>query len=106
MKVGIVFSFANEEVLLNQAYVTYFRQFGEVILIDPANQNVQDVDLLVLPGGADVNPLNYNEFPHALTGKPNLAIEYFDKFILPKYIESNTPIFGICRGLIGSPFIA
>jgi putative glutamine amidotransferase len=57
-----------------------------------------DLDLLVLPGGADVNPLRYNEPPGFYTDKPDIVKEYFDVFVLPKYIEQRTPIFGICRG--------
>lgn len=83
---------------LHSMYVEYFRQFGNVILIDAGNNGVVPVDLLVLPGGADVNPVRYGEVPSTHTGNPNVQLEYFDTHILPKYIKENIPIFGICRG--------
>jgi len=57
-----------------------------------------DLDLLMLTGGADVNPSRYNEPPGFYTDKPDILKEYFDVHVLPQYIEQRTPIFGICRG--------
>lgn len=57
------------------------------------------VDLLVLPGGLDVDPKRYGETPDYYTSKPNLFLEHFDRNYLPKYIKQGTPVFGICRGL-------
>ena len=57
-----------------------------------------DLDLLILPGGADVDPLRYNQKPYYYTQNPNIQYEYWDKFVLSKYIENRIPIFGICRG--------
>ena len=84
---------------LNAAYLQYFRQFGNIIMIDPGCQDIiKDIDLLVLPGGRDVNPIRYDEIPHISTQNPDIQYEYFDQKILPKYIENKVPIFGICRG--------
>jgi len=57
-----------------------------------------DLDLLILPGGADVDPLRYNQKPYYYTQNPNIHYEYWDRFVLPTYIENRIPIFGICRG--------
>ena len=57
-----------------------------------------DLDLLILPGGADVNPARYGDPPSFYTDKPDLIKEYFDVHILPEYINRGTPVFGICRG--------
>jgi putative glutamine amidotransferase len=62
----------------------------------------RDLDLLVLPGGPDVDTARYldKEEPVSLfTGKPCPFKERFDRVLLPKYITKQTPIFGICRGL-------
>lgn len=84
---------------LNSAYIEFFRQFGDVIILDPVSDRVMtDLDLLVLPGGADVNPLRYHDKPSLFTNKPNISYEYFDTVMLPKYISVGVPIFGICRG--------
>lgn len=68
-----------------------------VILYPGANMD-PSIDLLILPGGADVDPARYNEVPRIFTGNPNVHLEYFDLNFLSKYIEAGVPIFGICRG--------
>ena len=97
--IGIVISKRdNVSTGINNAYITFFEQFGEVMFINPLVDRTFELDLLVLPGGADVLPFRYNEKPHRLTGKPNLDAEYFDMNTLPQYIAMGTPIVGICRG--------
>jgi putative glutamine amidotransferase len=99
MLIGLVSSpTATNKFGLNAAYVEYFRTFGNIVILDPTSDQVMDLDLLVLPGGADVNPLRYNAKPSAFTQSPNISYEYFDEVMLPKYIDNNTPIVGICRG--------
>lgn len=83
---------------LNAVYLRYFRQFGNIVMIDPGCQKVIDVDLLVLPGGRDVDTTRYNEVPDTKTQNPDIHYEWFDKYILPLYVKENIPIFGICRG--------
>ena len=75
---------------------------GELHILSPYNGDIRrDLDLIVLPGGYDVNPLRYDELPWFSTQNPNVILEAFDNFFLKKYIEANTPIFGICRGFCG-----
>lgn len=99
--IGVVSNYQNDEdrFWINAAYSKYFSQFGFVTLIDPYQKEVEDVDLLVLPGGSDVNPSRYNNPWHREVGLPNRAYEYFDEVVLPKYVKKAQPIFGICRGL-------
>lgn len=95
--IGIPGFFGVNSIELNNAYVDYFQNFGNVLLLTN-NSPILDLDLLVIPGGADVNPLRYGEVPSLHTQKPNIHAEYFDTVIVPKYIQKGTPIFGICRG--------
>jgi gamma-glutamyl-gamma-aminobutyrate hydrolase PuuD len=85
------------------AYMEYLRAFGEVILLTPYNNMAEMVnfaDVLVLPGGADVDYRRYTEtMPGYYQGRPNPAFEYFDTTLLPMWIASGKPIIGICRGL-------
>lgn len=80
------------------SYVMYLSLFGEVIPLMPQHSIRTDLDLLVLPGGADIDPSTYGEAPEWYTGKPDLIKEYFDKVHLPEYIAARVPILGICRG--------
>jgi putative glutamine amidotransferase len=58
-----------------------------------------DVDIVVMPGGADVNSLRYGQASSLFAGKPNVFLESFDALVLPEYIKKGIPIFGICRGM-------
>lgn len=79
-------------------YLEYFSNFGEVIILTPQCEVRDDLDLLVLPGGKDVNPARYGEVPSFRNTDINPFLESFDMLRLPGYIENGTPIFGICRG--------
>lgn len=64
----------------------------------------ENLDLVILPGGADVNPSRYgggivgrHSYPHYRTGHSNPFFEYFDDMVLPG-ILGYVPVFGICRG--------
>lgn len=78
-------------------YIRFAERFGEVVPLMPSHTVREDLDLLIIPGGLDVNPANYGETPHYFTGKPDLYKEHFDKTYLQKYIDAGVPIFGICR---------
>jgi putative glutamine amidotransferase len=71
---------------------------SEIRILTPYSPLYTDLDLLVLPGGADVNPMRYGERPSFNTDKPDLLTEYFDLHVLPEYVSEGIPIFGICRG--------
>ena len=80
-------------------YYNYLSQFGAVHIVSPGMDIIPDANLLVLPGGFDVDPIRYGERPKIWTSNPNVFLEYFDKYKLPEYIEAKVPVFGICRGL-------
>lgn len=86
----------------NVEYIRYFRQFGEVIIIDAQCEIVLPLDLLVLPGGRDVNPMNYGQKPGIYTQSPDLEYEWFMCNMFPKYVErvqeEKMGVYGICAG--------
>lgn len=87
---------------ITKPYIFFWSQFGEVSVISPFEKEARNVDLLVLPGGPDVDPYRYldqDEDIHIYTGQPCMQRERFDKILLPKYINKNIPIFGTCRGM-------
>jgi len=81
------------------AYIRYIAKFGIPRIISLEEEMDDRIDLLVLSGGADVNPLRYGQQPQLYTSRPDPFKEFFDVYILPQYIKNRTPIFGICRGI-------
>lgn len=83
-------------------YLRYFEGFGNVKIIVPTSKEIDtNLDLLVIPGGPDVDSSRYLEFgdyPSWFNQKPDPMREYFDVTLLPRYIDAKVPIFGICRG--------
>lgn len=84
-------------------YWEFASQFGEVIPINPLTKEVnKDLDLLILVGGADVNPATYAQAPSIRTNKSNQFLEYFDREVLPQYLDlaedDKLTIVGTCRG--------
>lgn len=91
----------NDKVSINSAYVDFLGLFGEVILVMPSNDLeffIEMGDVLALPGGADVDPMRYGEYPRAIS-RTNPHFEYLDKHLLKPWIQTKKPIIGICRGL-------
>lgn len=86
----------------NAAYVEFFRQYGDVIIIDSQCEQVLPIDLLVLPGGRDVNPERYGQKPLIGTQNPDLEYEWFFKYMFKHYLTrataNKTAIYGICAG--------
>jgi putative glutamine amidotransferase len=81
--------------------MNFFSLFGDVEIINHTETEIRDIDLLVVPGGPDVDPSRYLKDEDLLnleTGKPCPVRERFDRVLLPKYIMNKTPVFGICRG--------
>lgn len=104
-KIGIPITSLGEETMgIRKNYLHWISQFGDPIVISPlvadqAKKLFEDLDALVLPGGADINPKRYGAVPGFYTFRPDIYLEYFDETLLPLALEINLPIFGICRGL-------
>lgn len=96
-KIGIVGSVKHGMFGADIKYMEFAAKFGQVHLLTP-DMPVQDLDLLILKGGADVSFNAQGQFSY-MTGASNPFLEYFDEHILPEYIERRIPIFGICRGM-------
>jgi putative glutamine amidotransferase len=100
-QIGIVGYPQKEGYGIPNSYLVFLSYFGVVSIIMPNEKEIRPyLDLLVLPGGPDVDSKRYlGERPLSLTmGYPCPFRERFDNVLLPKYIENETPIFGICRG--------
>jgi len=101
-KIGIVGNWTGANSFgITKPYMFFWSHFGEVSIISPMEKHVRDLDLLVIPGGPDVDVFRYLREEDDIdlnTGAPCYQRERFDKMLLPKYIAKGTPIFGVCRG--------
>ena len=99
-KIGIVsWKLGDNSFGVTTPYLEWLDNFGKIKILDFAEDFEDTLDLLVIPGGPDIDPSRYNQKPHRQTGKPCPFREYFDEFVLPVYIDNNMPILGICRGM-------
>lgn len=97
--IGIVaWSTGDNSFGVTKPYLEYWSQFGQLSMILPGEEIKKELDLLVLPGGLDLLSTRYEEVPSFYAGQANPHLEWFDKVMLPQYIEAKIPIFGICRG--------
>lgn len=93
-------------------YLNFIGRYGEAVPLNPYQLSIREIerdyipwlenniDLLLLPGGSDVNTISYNEMPGYYTKNPDIYKESFDRFVVELLIKrgSSLPIFGICRG--------
>jgi putative glutamine amidotransferase len=80
-------------------YLRYAMFFGTPRVLTMEEEVDHNIDLLIIPGGADVDTLRYGQVPHFYTSRPDPVKEYFDTVVMPKYIDAGIPLFGICRGV-------
>lgn len=100
--IGIYADTFNGKVGQSFAYMQFFSQFGFVRMLSTLDnlENIEnEIDVLVLPGGADVDVSTYNAIPGVMDSRSNQHYEYLDKILLPKFIEAKKPIVGVCRGM-------
>jgi len=80
-------------------YIRFIEYFGEPVILSPTSEINTNLDLILLPGGPDVDVDRYSATPDYYNGKACPFREHFDKMHLPEYINSGISIFGICRGM-------
>lgn len=64
-----------------------------------AQDYVQLIDGLILPGGPDVDPTFYGEEPHPKIGMTLYQKDRFEIALIKAALAADKPIFGICRGI-------
>ncbi len=90
-----------ERLYLSRKYVDCVTQAGGLPILIPVgsdtNQLAQILDGWLIPGGDDIDPLNYGEEKH-----PKASFEPADRFAfesaLLKKVDPKMPILGICYG--------
>lgn len=90
---------------INEDYVDSVIVNGGTPVILPLTTNetiiesyLESIDGLILSGGHDVYPMNYNEEPLQKLGQVYPDRDYFDFKLLELAIKKEIPILGICRG--------
>jgi putative glutamine amidotransferase len=82
------------------------RAGGVPVLLPPATDDpdtaaavVERLDGLVISGGADVDPAQYGEQPHARTGAARPDRDAWELALLTSAAAANLPTLGVCRGM-------
>ncbi|MCW2761909.1 MAG: gamma-glutamyl-gamma-aminobutyrate hydrolase family protein [Marmoricola sp.] len=82
------------------------RAGGVPVLLPPATDDpdtaaavVERLDGLVICGGADVDPAQYGEQPHARTGAARPDRDAWELALLTSAAAANLPTLGVCRGM-------
>lgn len=79
-------------------HLDYISSFGNPRILFPHDEDA-DIDMLYLPGGPDLSPSRYGQYPGFYTSNQDVFRQHFFDALLPKYIEKGIPIFGVCLGM-------
>ena len=82
---------------VGKSYLAFAQEFGDPVILMP-HEEPRKLDLLLLPGGLDLNPASYGEVPSFYTTDQDVFKQYFYDKRLPEYVNMGVPIFGICLG--------
>ena len=85
-------------------YVNTLEEFGgEVVLLirdeKSIEEQIDDIQGLLLPGGGDIDPDYYHEEMDPRTKYVNINRDELEFDLYEKAIEKDIPVFGICRGI-------
>lgn len=95
-----------EQTFVNFAYVRAVAENGGAPVILPTIDNetilqryLEELDGLVLVGGADIPPSAYGEEPHATVMELTSQRYNFERKLIAKWFESGKPMLGVCLGM-------
>mgnify|MGYP001166045420 CR=1 FL=1 len=98
-KIGIVgWNTGDNSFGVTKAYAEWISQYGTMQILSPQEGIVEDLDLLILPGGLDLAPQKSNVLPSFHTTNTDVMKQFFFDVNLDQYIQAGIPIFGICLG--------
>ncbi|MGA0883833.1 MAG: gamma-glutamyl-gamma-aminobutyrate hydrolase family protein [Candidatus Nanopelagicales bacterium] len=92
-----------QAAVLPFAYVTSVTEAGgRAVIIPPdstGSEVVENLDGLIIAGGADVDAALYSESAHETADKPRVERDKSEILLYQKALELKKPFLGICRGL-------
>ncbi|MBO0603103.1 gamma-glutamyl-gamma-aminobutyrate hydrolase family protein [Sporosarcina sp. E16_3] len=104
--IGITTDFEEDgRNILKNTYVQAVIRAGGLPMIIPVgleedvDQLVEMLDGLLLSGGNDINPMLFNEEPHAHLGEVSPSRDSSELELARQMLKTGKPILGICRGL-------
>ena len=104
--IGISASISNGASRVGATYIQSIVKAGGTPVIIPAVTDgkvlrniVSNLDGLVLIGGADVNPLWYEEEPREKLEEVDPVRDLYELKLIKMAADQNIPVLGICRGL-------
>ena len=95
----------NDRRVLNNTYVNAVIRAGGLPIILPvgiekdAKRFAGMLDGLLLTGGEDIDPMIFEEEPHANLGKVDPMRDTVELNLTKEFLALNKPILGLCRGL-------
>ncbi|MBM7664338.1 putative glutamine amidotransferase [Solibacillus kalamii] len=102
--IGLTMYDFDKKLDINNAYLTSIELAGGIPICIPnaTEENVEAVlnlvDGLVLIGGADIDPLLFNEEPHRHIGSVVRKRDDSDLLLMNAAFKRQMPVLGICRG--------
>lgn len=95
-----------QSIWMLPAYLDLIEAVGGLPVVLPLEKDDVDIpqllmmcDGVLLTGGHDVNPTHYGEETLKACGKPNDERDAMELEIIAQCLETDKPIFAICRGL-------
>lgn len=101
LTIGIYTDSFNGKTGVTTPYMNFLRLFGKPYFIDTETtleEVLENCNVLLVPGGADVDSRRYGEKPHPTSSRTNVHYEAMDDEILLPWLERGLPTIGICRG--------
>ena len=95
--------FVRHAAILPSAYISMVDKAGGVpMIIPPAGDMtslLDSIDGLIVSGGPDISPANYNEEPGPMTTEFYPEQDYSEMGLIERALERDMPLLGICRGM-------
>ena len=95
--------FVRHAAILPSAYISMVDKVGGVpMIIPPAGDMtslLDSIDGLIVSGGPDISPANYNEEPGPMTTEFYPEQDYSELGLIERALERDMPLLGICRGM-------